>query len=268
MEDVASVSGILVMALFVLMIVLVVLSCIPLPLPKGEHSIHALALGLGIDLQTKDYKVVRILEILDCFCFPVVYESCEVEVYSLSSNSWRQIGGDTPLLDEFRILFSLASSYWNGAYYWCAASKGSTTMDGICSFNFTDEEFQFMSVPKEDIFLRVGQVWWCGIIEFNNGALALITHHGLAEIGSCLDVWAVGTWTKLLSTTKPLLMDFQMNTPLTLLNKDQLIFTLNNGQPASFSFVTNQHKILPINSRESTRSRYGAVIYKTSLVQI
>lgn len=181
------------------------------------------------------------------------------------AEAWGEYSTETQALG-----LGIESSYWNGAYYWCA-SEGSKIMDGMCSSNLTDEEFQFISVPKYIfLFPNDSSDFRCGIIEFN-GALALITHYG-SEIGCYFDVWVVddgclvgGTWTKLLSTTKPLLTDFEVDAPLSLLNKDQLIFIILSGQPASYSFATNQVKILPIN-RESRC--YNTATYKTSLVQI
>lgn len=249
-------------------------SCIPIPPLCNfyEYAMDTIALGLGIDLQTKKYKVVRIFVYQDkCYLDNAPkYEGnrVDVEVYNFGSNSWRQIGDAYDLDWQFHFLH--LSIYWNGAYYWCAWKFNDER--GLCSFNFTDEVFQFIEIPEcIFVFPYGGDLCCYGVIEFG-ATPALLTHH-YSETGHCFDIWNVdgfgGTWTKLLSSEPLLLMDHPI--PLGPLKKDKLLLLLPNGQVASFSFVTSQVKILlPIDSDSDSGSEFtaGVVGYKSSLVSI
>ncbi|GLU11065.1 hypothetical protein SLE2022_278360 [Rubroshorea leprosula] len=173
------------------------------PLSNSDECDHYLCprkthvVGLGFDCRTNDCKVIRILEIESPYLSP---GKVQAEVYSPSTNTWREI--------EYADYYSIPenngslSTYWNAAYYWPAV-RHQDGSHGILSFDFSDEVFEFITIPEH-------LPWFYNLIEFNE-TLAFISYP-YPEQGMEIrfDVWvggesgADGVWTKLLST-EPLL---------------------------------------------------------------
>lgn len=265
-----------------------------IPLPKGDHDHHegykkyrqTVTLGLGFDLRANDYKVVRVIEMSSIYGRSEDYY--EVEVYNLSSNSWRQIEHMESWLYQF--LHGLLSRYWNGAYYWPVAKTTSTPFpapdsveNGILSFGFSDEVFQYISIPEFVPSIKDVRYPEYGIIEFN-GVLALISYRDWSfEIWDMDSAGVHGNWTKLLSTESLKIdehfpyqpsvegkLPFRVATVLGVLKNDQLLLLLSPAesftcQVASYSFINNQMKILVSDTEVAFRQ---GVVYKSSLVSI
>ncbi|KAL2465219.1 putative F-box/kelch-repeat protein [Abeliophyllum distichum] len=88
-------------------------SSIPLP---SNVDIDLYQVGFGFDSNTGDYKVVKLMRKLN------MDQNCDyhVEVYTLSTNSWRKIEATVP---DFVISSpSMFPTYWNGTYYWWGES--------------------------------------------------------------------------------------------------------------------------------------------------
>ncbi|GKU97214.1 hypothetical protein SLEP1_g10384 [Rubroshorea leprosula] len=233
------------------------------PLPNSDEYDHYLCprkthvVGLGFDCRTNDCKVIRILEMESPYLSP---GEVQAEVYSSSTNIWREIEyTDYYMIPEEN---RRMSTYWNGAYYW-PATKRQGGSRGILSFDFSDEVFEFRTIPEH-------LPWFYDLIEFNE-TLAFISYpHPEQEMEKRFDIWVMGeyganeVWTKLFST-KPVLevdraLGFGMSTELFVL--------LSSGLIASYNIVTNEMKtLLPIDG-EGFVNNHSIVLYKGSLVSI
>lgn len=81
----------------------------PLNLNNEQHSVFK----LWFDGKTNDHRILRIT---------YTTKSCTVEVYSLSTNSWKIITDDAPVTTSF--LNSNRLAYVNGTFYWPALRDG------------------------------------------------------------------------------------------------------------------------------------------------
>jgi F-box interacting protein len=123
------------------------------PVHCPSHVQHVFeGFGFGYDHKSNDYKVVRIVSFWDftpyidwnrSYCPP------PVEVYTLSTDSWKQIDAifesDAGVHDCARN----SQFYLNGAYHW-HGSIDEKPSDTIVSFNMTDEVFLIIRVPDLD----------------------------------------------------------------------------------------------------------------------
>ncbi|GLT71626.1 hypothetical protein SLA2020_436280 [Shorea laevis] len=247
-------------------------SCIPLSRSNEEGYYERFAFfGFGLDHRTNDYKIVRIKNKIpfDDHSPREYQDDPQAEVYTLSSNSWRQIEYADFLTFE---LNTYLSTYWNGAYYWSAAQKRPPPDDlafGVYSFDFTNEVFYFKIIPD---YVSLPSSPLYGMTEFN-GTLALISYY-YHEPEKILDIWVMdelgvnGVWTKLIST-QPLL---GVERPLGFLTSDELLLLLageslgHQGMKiASYNIVTRQMKTQLIYDKNCY---CDAMIYKWSLVSI
>ncbi|XP_028774135.1 F-box/kelch-repeat protein At3g06240-like [Neltuma alba] len=105
--------------------------------PKGINPTN---FGFGFDPITKDYKVVRFP-----ICPLVRREQLLVEVYNLSTNSWRKIDVDDVSFYESH-KYSCVGSYLNGVYHWICRSLDETDKF-IVSFDFSKEVFGIIQSP-------------------------------------------------------------------------------------------------------------------------
>ncbi|XP_028774133.1 F-box/kelch-repeat protein At3g06240-like [Neltuma alba] len=103
--------------------------------PKGINPTN---FGFGFDPITKDYKVVR---------FPICpvekNDQPLVEVYNLSTNSWRKIDADVSF---FEFPYSYRGPYLNGAYHWLCRDLDEINKF-IVSFDFSKEVFKIIQSP-------------------------------------------------------------------------------------------------------------------------
>ncbi|GLT50195.1 hypothetical protein SLA2020_237000 [Shorea laevis] len=242
-------------------------SCIPL---SGYYERFEF-FGFGLDHRTNDYKIVRIKNKIpfDDHSPREYQDDSQAEVYTLSSNSWRQIEYSDFLTFK---LNTYLSTYWNGAYYWSAVQKRPSPDDsvyGVYSFDFTNEVFYFKIIPD---YVKLPSFLLYGMTEFN-GTLALISYH-YHRPEKILDIWVMdelgvnGVWTKLI-TTQPLL---GVERPLGFLTSDELLLLLSGEslgdqgmKIASYNIVTRQMKTHLIYDKNCYRD---AMIYKWSLVSI
>nr|XP_043637024.1 F-box protein At3g07870-like [Erigeron canadensis] len=96
-------------------------------------------LGFGFDELVDDYKVLRIVY----YGYPLN----QVEMYSLSTNSWKEIKTRV----RFLIVESASSVFLNGRFHWNAI--GFEERQGkkvIVCFDFRDEAFRYIMPPEFD----------------------------------------------------------------------------------------------------------------------
>jgi F-box interacting protein len=145
--------------------------------------------GFGFDPKTNDYKVVRIMKF--------GYQQCEVQVYHLSTNSWRVL--DSSPNPSYVIYKSHFSSYLNGVYYWWARVHDHSYMDRrlLLSFDMSNEVFQEVLPPP---FERVST--WTEDVAVINDSVTLISPCGIAS-KEWVGIWVLNecgverTWTKI-----------------------------------------------------------------------
>ncbi|XP_071688778.1 F-box protein At3g07870-like [Rutidosis leptorrhynchoides] len=166
--------------------------CKDLPISPIDRPPRAVpikvVIGFGFDDVVKDYKVLRIMYDR--------YSVDQVEIYSLSTNSWREIKTRVPFL------ISACSVFLNGKLHWNAS--GFQEMNGkklIATFDFREEAFNYIMPPKFDLSRRInGKIDSCSVVMMKE-SLAMI---GSVRIGSrkMFEVWvmkeygAVSSWMK------------------------------------------------------------------------
>lgn len=99
------------------------------PLPNLNHGHHDAAFSLWFDKRVSDYKILRIT---------YTTKTCTVEVYSLSSNSWRLITDDGPV--PVSGLSSNSLAYIKGTFYWPVLRDGNWILISLDIENETFEE--------------------------------------------------------------------------------------------------------------------------------
>uniref|UniRef100_A0A5B7BI14 Putative F-box protein CPR30-like n=1 Tax=Davidia involucrata TaxID=16924 RepID=A0A5B7BI14_DAVIN len=106
------------------------------PIARPQSLPIKVVLGFGFDQKTNDYRVLRIVY----YCYPLN----QVEMYSLSTNSWREIKADI----RFLIFESSCSVFFKGRFHWTAV--GFQELNGrevIVSFDMDDEKLHYIMPP-------------------------------------------------------------------------------------------------------------------------
>ncbi|PIA31885.1 hypothetical protein AQUCO_04700027v1 [Aquilegia coerulea] len=110
--------------------------CLPL-YNSPECSTATLLLGFGLDLLSKKYKVVQIFGVINGDS----YDRQEVQVYTLGSNSWRNIG----YAPDFHFICGL-TAFVSGSCHWLAKDSAGSII--IVSFDLGYEVFGVIPSPE------------------------------------------------------------------------------------------------------------------------
>ncbi|XP_041004494.1 F-box/kelch-repeat protein At3g06240-like [Juglans microcarpa x Juglans regia] len=105
--------------------------------PAEMPTTFSFCFGFGLDPNTGDLKVIRILNFN--------FLRCQVEVYNLSTDSWRVI--NTSVNPNYRINSPRFPSYLNGVHYWWACERGGSGHRLMLSFDMSNEVFQEIALP-------------------------------------------------------------------------------------------------------------------------
>ncbi|KAI9088101.1 hypothetical protein K1719_030078 [Acacia pycnantha] len=222
-----------------------------------SNSSCALAVGLGYDSRTDDYKVVRIWSV-----DTGVYTTNRVEVYSLNTDSWtRMYNSNTRDFDFADDCFAL---FFKGTYYWWGSKRGDKSTI-ILGLTMGDEDFLKVSVPDNvDISKSNGRslaVW--------KQSISLIFCSG-SGLNMSIDIWVMKgsgvrcSWTKMQSVTSLLLEEPK---PLVFWKENEILLETNNGEIKSYNVVTQKIKDLKIEGNPVLHS-VQAVNYEATLVPI
>lgn len=244
-------------------------SCLrlPQPPPKTLNRLQStgVAVGFGYDSRARVYKVVRIVMHFEGFW--ILFFPHMAEVYTMSSNSWREIKTDIPST----VVWSSSSSqiYFKGVYYWFALELDKETLDEnkkvMLSFDMDDELFFHTPVPdslqdSEENYGSLG-VW--------NESIALFSYHVESGVSKFIDIWVMdgfcgtkGCWTKHL-TIEPIA---GIGMPLTFWNSDELLLVATDGYVVSHNFDTKVLRNLPIHG--VLFEHFQAVLYTSSLISV
>ncbi|KAF3453743.1 hypothetical protein FNV43_RR04184 [Rhamnella rubrinervis] len=120
---------------------------------QGLCLLQYTSCGLGYDDKAKDYKIIRIVK-----TFPPGTEPPRAELYSLSSNSWREMDLSN-IAEDLRCCFLCCEHkvYLKGVYYFLA--NGTDGKSKIVCFDMCEEEFNCISLPDfHSSYMRIA-VW-------------------------------------------------------------------------------------------------------------
>ncbi|XP_026442747.1 F-box protein CPR1-like [Papaver somniferum] len=175
----------------------------------GEHRT---SYGFGYDCNIKDYKLVRIVDLIS--------HGSEVQVYTLGSNAWRSIA---------HIAYNIAYQEPHGilvntTLHW-SARKSSTQLHSIVSFHIESESFKEVPLPRAENFDDKHQISLC----VSGRCLCILTHHHKVRT----DVWVmkeygVGhSWAKLVSITQQTILDSFYLMPVLFIKNDVVLLDQN-----------------------------------------
>ncbi|GER56837.1 F-box family protein [Striga asiatica] len=213
---------------------------LPLPLSNIDPSPWCRTMfggyfGFGFDSASEDYKVIRLFNQSDDRTAAVL-----AEVYSLRSNSWKQVSVVHPLC--FPHGSGVYGVHVNGTYYWLNLSDPGF----IVSFDFATEKFASSLIPtppsnnliREDAYeyyyANLKLVEYCGLL----GAVVM-WNEGNGKISCCLEIWVWdGSWSLESTLTVPSYVGLQ-----SLVGTDEeLIFLDSFGKTRFFDCETSKLK--------------------------
>ncbi|KAI9112475.1 hypothetical protein K1719_016398 [Acacia pycnantha] len=147
-----------------------------------DFSIH----GFGIVPGTNDYKVVRILTVMD-----FNLEDCKpfkAEVYSLSTNSWRMI-------DATESVYSLVCpefcSYLNGIYHWLTLGFSD---EAIICFDMSNDVFWQMKLPKNSDENSAHQLIECNVVVIHDSIAYVKEYNLYFSMDIQIDIWVMNEY--------------------------------------------------------------------------
>ncbi|PON51469.1 hypothetical protein TorRG33x02_311400, partial [Trema orientale] len=199
-------------------------------LPKpclDNNGFIPLGVVFGYDSRANDYKVVR-FEHYRLLRDQVEYFKIGAEVYSLRSDSWKEVGIQLEL-DRFPHVGE--EVFCKGVFYWFV-----WTHDIIVSFNMFDEVFH--SIPLPDDLIVVTRKGHSAQLAVWNNSVALFLFKQEKAVTKSIQVWATDdcsggvngscSWIKKLTITPPVDVAF----PLAFLKNDELLM-----QAATKTFI-------------------------------
>ncbi|XP_062120037.1 putative F-box protein At4g10190 [Humulus lupulus] len=197
---------------------------------KGPPFNHNGVIEFGLDSVTNDFKCVAIWCNREMNC-------CEVEVYTLGSDSWREINMPQDIADT--IISSELSTRlcWRGFCYWLVEPYGDDEINSILSFDMSNDEFHLIHVRDFNIFFTMD----------------------VAEADAC-------SWTKYTYAGIP----ENSNVKYIFWKNDEILMELEeNGQEQLVSYNIRSRKIRDIVcDLDRIRLKYWINFYVKSLISI
>ncbi|KAL2464595.1 F-box domain-containing protein [Forsythia ovata] len=119
------------------------------PIPFQENKeLKITESGFGFDPKTRDYKLIKLVRNRRYYADP--FSDYQVEVYTLSTNSWRKIDVVVPTLFSIGVRYLNQSTYMNGMYYWWGESEGEEKEQRvIVCFDMSIEKFEMIPLPPK-----------------------------------------------------------------------------------------------------------------------
>ena len=200
------------------------------------------SIGFGVDAKTNDYKVVRLVNVLNNPNIPK--DRPVVEVYSLATGEWRRVAALPPICTPVRD--SKPQRFVNKALHWLAfrRSDDPKTHSFILVFDLEDEAFREILLP-----------------EVPNSPSASVSVYGNSiafsqRMSDNLNIWvmkeygvAFSRWTKVCTVSDhglgeviPYPVGFRRNGEVVLIDQGQLV---------SMDLENQKKKDLLTNSRRS-----------------
>ncbi|KAG4181440.1 hypothetical protein ERO13_A10G227233v2 [Gossypium hirsutum] len=149
--------------------------------------------AFGFDSKNDDYKVIRFVDLTFVNSeeeHPHPHFMDPVELYSLRSNSWKEI----PSPDFTPTCTTLGNNYVDGICYWKTETGAYLDFRGlILSFDMGNEKFSILPIPE---FVGSFPEYYVDLLVFN-GSLGAIVYPS-QRIDTSFDLWVTseGVWTK------------------------------------------------------------------------
>ncbi|TYJ16446.1 hypothetical protein E1A91_A10G254100v1 [Gossypium mustelinum] len=149
--------------------------------------------AFGFDSKTDDYKVIRFVSLTFVNSeeeHPHPHSMYQVELYSLRSNSWKEI----PSPEYAPTYTALGNIYVNGICYWKIETGAYLDFRGlILSFDIGNEKFLILPIPE---FVGSFPEYYVDLLVCN-GSLGAIVYPS-ERIDTSFDLWVTseGVWTK------------------------------------------------------------------------
>ncbi|CAL5342812.1 unnamed protein product [Camellia sinensis] len=213
-----------------------------LPTSQIESCPIDKALGFGFVPHNNDYKVVRLVYRLESI-------QPEVEVYSLSTDSWRKM---TTNFKDCRVVHPSSSPLVNGAVHWKAYNwgRGSESSDRqqwfIMSFHMMDEIFQEISLP----------------VAINFGAGSILAFRDSLAFYTCSDIWVMTDYGVVDSWTKQYTLRDTIEFSFGLMSNGEVLLIKSNGNLVYYDLKIHKHRKL---KGQPFARVHGMFIYKESL---
>ncbi|CAL2269098.1 unnamed protein product [Prunus armeniaca] len=252
-------------------------------LPKsGLPDWWGCAVGFGYDPKSKDYKVSRIASYqaeIDGLIPPP-----RVEIYTLSTDSWREIKNNSLETDTTCFFPDYFQMYFQGICYWVGYEQPKQSVEYedeeqkpmVIFFDTGDEIFHNILFPDSFYMYEEGSSYayemsylmYCDLrIILWNGSIALFGFNRFSVFPDSYGVWvlddfdgAKGSWTKHF-TFEPLM---GIKRVLEFWRSDEILMVTEDGDTVSYNLATEKLKNLPMNSL----SDFETIVYVNSLVSI
>ncbi|KAM5561144.1 F-box protein CPR1 [Rosa sericea] len=236
------------------------------------------SIGFGYDAKSKDYKVFSIpprdenLTSEREFIYPP-----QVEVYSLSTDSWREINTDHLETETTNLYPEYFQMYFRGIWYWTGSELQKEFMSVydredeecvrqlIVVFDMNDEVFEDILFPyslyNPMIYLDMRVLVW-------NDSVALFGQHRFGSAEDAFGLWVMddfvkGSWTKHLALE---VRSVGSRMVLEIWKSDEILLAANDNRIFSYNIRTKGIKYLPIESTYPTFS--AAILCINSIVPV
>ncbi|CAL2253500.1 unnamed protein product [Prunus armeniaca] len=231
---------------------------VSLPMPGITFQTHGgydASIGFGFDATTNDYKVVRVVTLLDYYD----EKPTLAEVYSLATGTWMSLGCVSPacLIDK-----AASSAFVNGVLHWPVAYQ--TDVESyyiILTFDLGKEVFGQIPMPK-----IIQRDYYLGLqlsVSDNKKSIALFMRPNNREDfywdygreDSVLDIWVMKeygreeSWTKLI-TLNPQCPETIFLSALCFRKSGEVLLLLKEKEKqelVSLDLVSKQFKLLGIS---------------------
>ncbi|XP_009588485.1 F-box protein CPR1-like [Nicotiana tabacum] len=223
-----------------------------------NHTMQIVA-GIGFDPKTNDYKVIRIFNFDE---YPLIKDVSTIEIYNLSTNSWREIDEVPSMIHPsrcFKVLF-------NGVFHLCGTMASPMVENWIVSFNFSTELFQNIPYPDGLVDMQGKN------LVILNECLALICYPTMyfwfdEQMPQMVDIWVMKEYGVKESWTKEFTIGpIFIQTPLSIWkNETEMLIESKNGELVSCNLLSQEIKNLDISGDAETLE---VVVCKESLISI
>ncbi|XP_027064463.1 F-box/kelch-repeat protein At3g06240-like [Coffea arabica] len=238
----------------------------PFRCPQGYFCLVG-EMGFGFDAISDDFKIITFTGIS-----PKEYNydlnSCKVEIYSLSTNSWRELDPDVKLPEG--VYYPRFSVLFNGCFHWCTPLITDSFGLQILSFELSTEQFREIQFPDGAPDTE-GEYGMQKLIVLDN-SLAMIWYNitGSQISDQHFDIWVMmeygvqESWVKKFSIG-PL---SGIQGPLSSWNSNKLLWEMSNGQLASCAVLGDNRGSLTKYNIHGSPTTLQADIYHESLVAL
>lgn len=207
-------------------------------------------LGFGYDSRANEYKIIRVVSFeVDEFTF-LRHGPSRAEVYSLSTDSWREINYTEPETGRCACADSEDEAYCSGVYYWMVRDIDKVR---IVSFDMCAEEFRMVPIPNDmqRLDLRKNLAVW-------NECVAMMLYPmwspRIDEPGiPFIEMWVMNkdgssssssSWTK----RQTIRLSGDIKGPLTFWKSDELLVDDKNFRVVTYNLHTQRIVNLPLEN--------------------